>query len=157
MRTLFFAAFATAACCFFSCQNQPAPAPKMTGLAGSLQDSTIVRIWPREMDTLLMTNPNIPIIDVRTEVEFRTSHIFRSINCDANAPDFAQRIVKLDRTSPVIVYDDNSSRSLQAAEKMKQLDFKRIYEVAGGLYSLAREGKTLVAGDSGIDSSTILK
>ncbi|MBC7775149.1 MAG: rhodanese-like domain-containing protein [Phycisphaerae bacterium] len=156
MRTLFFAAVA-AAFCFFSCQNNTKQAPKMTGLAGNLQDSSIIRIWPREMDSLLRINPNIPVIDVRTESEFRTSHIFRSMSCEFNDRTFSQRIVRLNVEAPVIIYDTNSSASLLAAEQMKQLGFKRIYELAGGLFSFAREGKALVTSESKIDSSTILK
>jgi len=129
----------------------------MTGLAGDLQDSSIIRIWPKEMDSLLRINPNIPIIDVRPEPEFRSSHIYRSMNCDVSSPYFSKRIMRLSIETPVIVYDVNSSLSLQAAEQMKKLGFKRIYEVAGGLYSWAREGKTLVTGESKIDSSTVLK
>lgn len=155
MRTLLFVATA-ALCCLFACQGAPEQ-KKMTGLAGAIQDSSIMRVWPKEIDSLLKINPNIPIIDVRSESEFRTSHIYRSMNCDVQSPTFSQRIVQLHRESPVIVYDENSSRSLEAAEKMKQLGFKRTYELAGGIYSWAREGKTLVAGESGIDSSTILK
>lgn len=129
----------------------------MTGLAGGLQDSTIIRIWPREMDSLLRIDPNIPIIDVRTELEFRTSHVFRAMSCEYNPPTFSKRIMRLNVESPVIIYDTNSSASLLAAEEMKRLGFKRIYEIAGGLFSFAREGKTVVAGDSKLDSSTILK
>lgn len=154
MRNLLFAAF-TAGFYLLSCQNPP-PA-KMTGLAGGLQDSTIMRVWPKEVDSLLKTNPNMPFIDVRSELEFRTSHIFRSMNCDVKAPDFSQRIIRLGLETPVIVYDEDSSLSLEAAEKMRQLGFKRIYELAGGIYSWARDGKTLVSGTSNIDSSTILK
>ena len=155
MRTYLFTVI-VAASYFFSCQGEPKVA-KMTGMAGALQDSTIMRLWPHEADSLLKTNPNILYIDVRSELEFRTSHIYRSINCSVKDPDFAQRIVKLGLNTPVIVYDDDSSRSLEAAEKMAQLGFKRVYEICGGLFSLAREGKTLVSGDSKIDSSTILK
>lgn len=155
MRTILFAVVA-AAFCFFSCDNKASSA-KMTGLAGSLQDSTIIRLWPREIDSLLKTNPNIPFIDVRSELEFRASHVYRSMNCYANAPDFAHRIMKLDVNAPVILYDNESSLSLQAAEKMRQLGFKRVYEVCGGIFSWARDGKTLVSGESKIDSSTILK
>jgi len=156
MRSLFFAALA-AAIFLFSCQENPKSAPKMTGLAGNLQDSSIIRIWPKEMDSLLRINPNIPIIDVRPEPDFRSSHIYRSMNCDVGSPYFSKRIMRLSIETPVIVYDVNSSLSLQAAEQMKKLGFKRIYEVAGGLYSWAREGKTLVTGESKIDSSTVLK
>jgi len=154
MRKLLFAVF-FAAFYLFSCQNKPAP--KMTGLAGSLQDSSIVRLWPKEVDSLLKKNPNMPFIDVRSETEFRSSHIYRSMNCDVNTTNFPQRIMKLGIETPVIVYDENSTRSIDAAEKMKQLGFKRTYELAGGLYSWATAGKTLVSGESKIDSSTVLK
>lgn len=156
MRSLFFATVA-ATFILFSCQENKQTPKKMTGLAGSLQDSSIVRIWPLEMDTLKLSNPNIPIVDVRTELEFHTSHIYRSMNCDVSDSNFAQRIQRLDKNSPVIVYDESSSRSLQAAEIMKQLGFVRVYEIAGGIGSWAREGKTLVAGESKIDSNIVLK
>jgi len=154
MRTIFFSAFA-AAFCFLSCQDKPVP--KMTGLAGSLQDSTIIRVWAKEVDSLWRIDPNIPIVDVRSEQQFRICHIFRAMNCDVNAPDFAQRILRLSVQSPVIVYDLDSSLSLKAAEKMKELGFKRIYELAGGVYGWSSAGKTLVSGGSKIDSSAILK
>jgi rhodanese-related sulfurtransferase len=155
MRTILFAVVA-AAFCFFSCDNKASSA-KMTGLAGSMQDSTLIRLWPREIDSLLKTNPNIPFIDVRSEMEFQAAHIYRSMNCSFDAPDFAQRIIKLDVNAPVILYDNDSSVSLKAAETMRQLGFKRIYELCGGLFSWARDGKTMVSGESKIDSSTILK
>lgn len=129
----------------------------MTGLAGSMQDSTVVRLWPKEIDSLLRTNPNIPFIDVRSEIEFRTSHIYRSINCPFFADNFEQRIRRLDPNAPLILYDTDSSVSMQVADKLRLLGFKRIYELCGGLFSWARDGKTIVSGDSGIDSSTILK
>ncbi len=154
MRYLFFAFAATFA--IFSCQNKP-ESQKMTGLAGALQDSTIMRVWPKEIDSLKRLDPNIPVVDVRTELEYRTSHIFRSINCDASAPDFDRRIQQLNKQTPVIVYDMSSTVSLQAADKMKELGFVRIYELAGGIYSWARDGKTLVSGETGIDSNLILK
>lgn len=154
MRCLMIAAIA-GAILWSACQEKPAP--KMTGLAGSLQDSTIVRLWPHEIDSLRKNDPNVPFIDVRTELEFRTSHIYRAMNCDVKSPDFSQRILRLGVNTSVILYDDDSSRSLEAAEKMRQLGFKRIYELAGGIFSWAREGKTLVSGESKIDSSTILK
>lgn len=155
MRILFLAVFAAMGC-FFSCDNQ-APAPPMAGLAGSLQDSTIMRMWPLEIDSLKKIDPNIIMVDVRSELEYRTSHIFRAVNCDVNAPHFDQRISRLHKGTPVIVYDDQGTRSLQAAEVMKQLGFVRIYELAGGISSWARDGKTLVSGESGIDSSIILQ
>jgi len=40
---------------------------------------------------------------------------------------------------------------------MKELGFKRIYELAGGVYGWSSAGKTLVSGGSKIDSSAILK
>ena len=141
--------------CFFSCQEKPAS--KMSGVAGSLQDSVIIRIWPKELDSLLRLNPNLPIVDIRSEIDFRNSHIFRAMSCDYSSPNFMNRIKKLGLESPVVLYDMNSSVTLEAAEEMKREGFKRVYEIAGGLFSWAREGKTLVTGESKIDSSVILK
>lgn len=154
MRSLILTILA-ATICFFSCQEKPAP--KMSGLAGSLQDSVIIRVWPKELDSLLRLNPNLPIVDIRSEIDFRNSHIFRAMSCDYSSPNFMNRIKKLGLESPIVLYDMNSSVTLEAAEEMKREGFKRVYEIAGGLFSWAREGKTLVTGESKIDSSVILK
>ncbi|MFN0173287.1 MAG: rhodanese-like domain-containing protein [Saprospiraceae bacterium] len=155
MRTLFFAAIA-ATLCFLSCQEKPAP--QMTGVEDVLQYyNTIVRISPSQLDSLRKADPNIPLIDVRSEKEFRILHIFQAINCDEDDPDFDKRILKLNVQSPVVIYDINGSRSPQVAEKMKSLGFIRVYELAGGVYGWSRAGKTVVSGKSNMDANTILK
>lgn len=156
MRTFLIAAFA-ATFSFSFCQNPPAPKPTTSVLISGLQDGSISRIWPSELDSLKAANPNIPIVDVRTEIEFHAGHIYRSISCDVTLPEFSGRIVKLGLESPVIIYDDESKRSLEAAEKMRQLGFKKTYELSGGIFSWAAASKVLIATSSKADSATILK
>lgn len=155
MRTFFFAALAAFAG-LSACQNNSSQS-QATGVAASIQDSIVIRIWPAEVDSLRQIDPNIPMIDVRTELEFKTSHIYRAINCDHLAPDFEQRIVKLGTNTPVIVYDMSGVQSLVAAEKMRNLGFKRVYELAGGISKWVADGRALVSGEGKMDASTILR
>jgi Rhodanese-related sulfurtransferase len=155
MRTILFASLA-ALVGLSACQNNSSSS-SATGVAASIQDSIVIRVWPAEVDSLRKIDPNMPMIDVRTELEFQTSHIYRAINCDHNAPDFAQRIVKLGTNTPVIVYDMSGVQSLVAAEKMRSLGFKRVYELAGGISKWVADGRTLVSGESKMDASTILR
>jgi rhodanese-related sulfurtransferase len=153
--------FSTLLCGVSACQNEPKAVPpaskKMDPLTAGLLDKSIIRIWPAELDSLRKVDPNLPLVDVRTDIEFNHAHILRAMNCAVSDADFEQRIIKLDREMPVIIYDDQSQRSLEAAVKMRALGFKRIYELSGGVFTWARDGRVMISTQSKADPATILR
>lgn len=75
------------------------------------------------------------IIDVRSQDEFDAGHIENATNINVNSEEFLESIQKLDKQKPTFVYCLSGGRSQQAVEKMKQLGFKKIYELDGGILS----------------------
>lgn len=76
---------------------------------------------------------NVQIVDVRRPAEFEESHIKNAVNIDIESKDFDQKISELYKDVPVYVYCRSGKRSAEAAEKMKKLGFKEIYNLQGGL------------------------
>lgn len=77
--------------------------------------------------------PNAPIIDVRTSEEFSDGHLRNAKNIDWSGNDFDAEIDKLNKENPVFVYCLSGGRSHSAAEKMRSLGFKAVYELDGGI------------------------
>lgn len=77
--------------------------------------------------------PAAPIIDVRTPDEFGNGHLRNAKNIDWNGSDFEAGIKPLNKENPVLVYCLSGGRSHSAAEKMRSLGFKAVYELDGGI------------------------
>ncbi len=77
--------------------------------------------------------PAAPVIDVRTPDEFGNGHLRNAKNIDWNGSDFEAGIGQLNKDNPVFVYCLSGGRSHSAAEKMRSLGFKSVYELDGGI------------------------
>ena len=77
--------------------------------------------------------PAAPVIDVRTPDEFGNGHLRNAKNMDWNGSDFEAGIGQLNKDNPVFVYCLSGGRSHSAAEKMRSLGFKSVYELDGGI------------------------
>jgi rhodanese-related sulfurtransferase len=73
------------------------------------------------------------IVDVRTPEEFQSEHLENAINIDWLNENFVKNIEKLDKTQPVFIYCKSGSRGTNASKKLAALDFKKIYQLDGGL------------------------
>jgi thioredoxin len=77
--------------------------------------------------------PSPTIIDVRTPAEFANGHVKNALNYDWNGNEFDAQIVNLDKSKPVFIYCLSGGRSSVAADKMRTVGFKEVYEMQGGL------------------------
>ncbi|MFM9943837.1 MAG: rhodanese-like domain-containing protein [Bacteroidia bacterium] len=77
--------------------------------------------------------PTAPLVDVRSAEEYSSGHIQGSKNINWNGDNFESEIVKLDKTKPVFVYCQSGRRSASAADRMRSLGFKEVYELDGGI------------------------
>lgn len=73
------------------------------------------------------------ILDVRSPGEFSTGHLQNAINWDWNGSDFDKQLSTLDKSKPVFVYCQAGGRSSSAADKMRSVGFKQVYEMEGGI------------------------
>lgn len=80
------------------------------------------------------------IVDVRTPGEFEGEHIPGAININWNGDKFDAEISKLDKTKPVFVYCKVGGRSRQAAKKLSEMGFEKIYDLEGGILKWTADG-----------------
>lgn len=71
------------------------------------------------------------IIDVRTPAEFASGHLDGAINIDVQSPDFAERIMELDKDGDYFVYCRTGNRSGQAIQKMNDMGFSDMINGGG--------------------------
>lgn len=91
-----------------------------------------------------MTQPDVQLVDVRTPEEFSEGHLENAINIDVTADDFDAKVVGLDKEKPVMVYCKSGGRSAKASARLKELGFKNISDLEGGITNWTNEDKPVV-------------
>jgi rhodanese-related sulfurtransferase len=87
-------------------------------------------ISPVELQAILTAQPSVPVIDVRTPVEFAEVHVpqARSVPLDELKPSSLQ----LQKDQPVYLLCRSGQRAAKAAEKLAQEGFAQPIVIAGG-------------------------
>ncbi|MGV6844559.1 MAG: rhodanese-like domain-containing protein [Lutibacter sp.] len=75
------------------------------------------------------------ILDIRTPSEFKEGSIKGAKNIDFLNSNFFTEINKIDKSTPIYVYCRSGHRSGIATRKMKDLGFKTVYNLIGGVNS----------------------
>lgn len=99
----------------------------------------IANITPEELADML-NNPEVQCVDVRTDAEVDQGKIMGAKHIDIYDPAFATNIDKLDKDQPIVVYCAVGGRSAQAASQLKEMGFKQIYNLEGGMRSWKSKG-----------------
>jgi rhodanese-related sulfurtransferase len=119
------------------------------------QDNTNERIQTQEGIALSLNNKDWvgkmeekpgPIIDVRTEGEYKEGHIENGKLVDISSSEFSSNIssLNLDKSKAVYVYCRSGNRSKKAMSILKEMGFTEIYELDRGVLGWEREGNSLV-------------
>lgn len=120
----------------------------------------IETVAPDAFSKVIGENNNAQILDVRTPEEFESEHIDKSININWLSDDFVSKTEKLDKTKPVFVYCKSGGRSAKAADKLSELGFTKIYNLAGGILKWNSAGlskpDTKIVGMSRLDYEKLL-
>jgi len=80
------------------------------------------------------------LLDVRTREEYAAGHIAGAVNIDVNAPDFEEKVAKLDKHKTYLVHCGAGVRSAKACDKMSKLDFPKLYNLEGGFKAWEKAG-----------------
>ncbi|MCL9769985.1 rhodanese-like domain-containing protein [Flavobacterium sp. HXWNR69] len=91
-----------------------------------------------------LKQPNVQLLDVRTPEEFSEGHLENAINIDVTAEDFDAKVAGLDKEKPVMVYCKSGGRSAKASARLKELGFKTISDLEGGITNWKSENKPVV-------------
>lgn len=110
----------------------------------SQSEKTVLK--PTAFQEKIAATENATILDVRTTEEFAGGHLENARNIDWTADGFDTKIEKLDKSNPYFVYCLSGGRSAVAAEHMRELGFKEVYEMDGGMMKWRSGGLPEVMG-----------
>lgn len=100
--------------------------------AKAQQNNTIEILSSSEFNEAI-SNDNIQLVDVRTEKEFKEGAIEGALNIDFFKQEkFTDEFNKLDKKEPIYLYCRSGNRSQQAAAKLQEMGFTKIYDLRGG-------------------------
>ncbi len=85
-------------------------------------------------------NPNFVILDVRTPEEFLSEYIENAVNLDYYSDTFRNDLDKLDKNKTYFIYCRSGRRSENALNIMKELDFREVYNILGGIIKWKSKG-----------------
>jgi rhodanese-related sulfurtransferase len=100
-------------------------------------------ITPEEAFALIQENqdnPDFVIIDVQTPDKFAREHIENAINLDYASENFRDELDKLDKDNTYLIYCQTGTQSRSALDLMAELNFTKVYKIAGGLVQWKQEG-----------------
>jgi rhodanese-related sulfurtransferase len=87
----------------------------------------------------LLRKKGLKVLDVRTPGEYKAGHIAGAINIDITDRSFGEKIEKLNKEIPYLIYCRSGVKSMSAARYMSKLGFKEMYNLKGGY--IAYSGK----------------
>jgi len=91
-----------------------------------------------------LKQPEVQLVDVRTPEEFSNGHLENAINCNIMSDEFEAQVASLDKTKPLLIYCKSGGRSAKAAERLKELGFKNITDLEGGITNWNNENMPTV-------------
>ena len=109
----------------------------------TFMDTILVSLGARDFAAVTKLKPNMPILDLRPESQFKQGHIWRSVNMNPDSDDFYARIASFGRDQEYALYCQFGNESLKVAEEMKAMGFLRIYHLQRGLTNWGETGQAL--------------
>ena len=107
-----------------------------------------------EFEKNISSKNTVQVLDVRTPQEYFSGHIKNALQADwKDQEEFNRRIAFVDKTKPVYVYCLAGGRSAAAAEKMRGMGYKNVYELQGGINAWKAAAKTLEGKSTAVQMS----
>lgn len=113
-------------------------------------DTPAIRnVFPLEAQDIIAgkgSNRDVVILDVCKQKEFRTAHLENAININYFSRSFKSNLSTLDRDKTYLVYCKIGGRSKLAQRTMKNLGFRKVYNLIGGTLRWKEEGLPFASG-----------
>ena len=97
-------------------------------------------VTPEQVANAVKNEENIQLLDVRTLGEYSVKHLKNAQNICVTSNDFKEKVARLNKNEPVYVYCKMGGRSAQAAAILKEMGFKKVYDLQGGLDHWEQKG-----------------
>lgn len=107
----------------------------------------------KEFKTAIVEHKDAVLLDVRTAEEFGNGHIENAVNIDWNKGEanFEEQLKNVPKDKKILVYCQGGSRSATAAAKLRDLGYKQVQELDGGIVAWNTEfGATQKPASSGM-------
>lgn len=102
-------------------------------LFGSLFGGNKVKnISGSELEKLMKKRDSV-VLDVRTSMEFAQGHIPGAKLIDIRSKEFKEKIANLDKEKSYYVYCQSGMRSKKACRHLLKQDFKKVWNLSGGV------------------------
>ncbi|SRR5690606_252039 len=101
----------------------------------TLANQEVIEVLSAEEFGAYIQNKSVQLIDVRMKSEFEQGHIKGAQHHHVYDKDFQEQVSYLDKEKPVYVYCKAGARSEEAALHLKEMGFKKIYDLKGGISS----------------------
>ncbi len=95
---------------------------------------------PQVAAILKKDTPHYIVLDIRTPKEFAEGHIKDAVLVDFLAPNFDERINKLDKDVRYILHCRTGARSTRAMAVMEELGFKNVVHMTDGIVGWHKNG-----------------
>jgi len=111
--------------------------------AGQPDQSVARDISDVELMGMLAERPDLLLIDVRTEGEWKAGHIEGAGFLDFLEDDFPSKAKTLPKDRPIAVYCAAGGRSADAMSFLKKQGFKEVYNLRDGFYGWEDAGRSI--------------
>lgn len=104
--------------------------------AGEARGEAGKSVGPGEAQALIRENAgnrDFVVLDVRTPGEFARGHLDGAVLVDYRSPGFREEMAGLARTRTYLVYCRTGNRSASALDIMRELGFRSVYHLEGGI------------------------
>jgi rhodanese-related sulfurtransferase len=78
-------------------------------------------------------NPDFVVLDVRTPAEFSHGRIEGAVNLNYYSENFKEELGRLDKDKTYVLYCRTGLRSGNVFDMMKEMGFKAVYQISGGI------------------------
>lgn len=97
------------------------------------ENTVVIEVLSPNVFETHLKKGNIQLIDVRTPKEFESGRIIGAKHHHIYDKDFREQVSYLDKNKPIYVYCKAGGRSHEAAEELKAMGFKKVYDLEGGI------------------------
>jgi rhodanese-related sulfurtransferase len=97
----------------------------------------VTQLIPQQLKTKLDAEESLFLLDVREPAEFEYAHIYGSCLIPLN--QIPQRLQEIDIDQDIVVICHHGIRSMQAANFLVQVGFKKVSNLVGGIEAWATE------------------
>ncbi len=111
--------------------------PKLLNMGNDYGDVTV-----QEAKKLIEDEPELVILDVRTDAEYNNGHIEGATNIPVE--ELANRLTELDKNSELLVYCRTGNRSSTAVSILDDAGFSKIYHMSEGISAWTQQGYPVV-------------